>query len=125
MKTSRLANPPAPKPTVPGDLHEAIRRRAEEIYIRNGKVPGHDMENWVQAEKEIMSEASRPARRTVVVKVNGVQYLGEYDPASSDGYVPGELAKGVPVPVRFEGNKMFVRRPNGEELETTIVKRLG
>lgn len=117
---------PQARPAAHADLHEAIRRRAEEIYIRNGKIPGRDLENWAQAEKEIMSEAASPARRTaVVVRVNGVQYLGEYDPALSDGYTPGEFAKGAPVPVRFDGDKMFVKRPNGKELETTIVKTLG
>jgi hypothetical protein len=126
MKTSRPVAPSAPKPATHSDLHEAIRRRAEEIYIRNGRVPGRDLENWAQAEKEIMSEAASSARRTaVVVKVNGVQYLGEYDAASADGYTPGELAKGEPVPVRFDGDKMFVKRPNGKELETKIVKRIG
>ena len=45
----------------PTDLQEAIRRRAEEIYIRNGKIPGHDLENWAQAEHEIMREFTEPA----------------------------------------------------------------
>jgi len=109
----------------PTDLQEAIRRRAEEIYIRNGKIPGHDLENWAQAEHEIMREFTEPApRRTaIVVKVNGAAYVGEYDPASSD-YQPGEFAPGVSVPVRLRGNKMQLLRPNGKVLETTIVKRI-
>ena len=46
----KTPNPwPAPAP----DQHEAIRRRAEEIYIRNGRIPGRDVENWAQAEQEI------------------------------------------------------------------------
>jgi hypothetical protein len=114
-------------PPAPADLHEAIRRRAEEIYYHNGRIPGRDMENWSQAEKETLAEhAAHSTRRTaVVVKVNGVQYVGEYDPASSDGYVPGELGSGAAIPVRFVGDKMFVKRPNGRELETTIVKKIG
>jgi hypothetical protein len=36
-----------------------------------------------------------------------------------------EFGKGKVVPVRFAGNKMFVKRPNGKELETTIVKKIG
>lgn len=109
------------------DLQAAIRRRAEEIYIRGGRVPGRDMENWSQAEREIMSELSeRPApRKAIVVKVEGVQYLGEYDPALSGGYTPGEFVAGTPVPVRFDGDRMFVKRPNGKELETRIVKKVG
>lgn len=123
---------PSAWPTPSLDQHEAIRRRAEEIYIRSGRIPGRDLENWAQAEQEILQESAQlqaavnPARRTaIVVKVNGVQYVGEYTADSCDGYTPGEFAKGVPVPVRFHGDKMFVKRPNGKELETTIVNKIG
>ena len=122
---------PDPKswPKPPADQHEMIRRRAEEIYIRNGRIAGRDLENWAQAEKEIMAEAAERAaaqvshRAAIVVTVAGVKYVGEYDAALSDGYTPGEFAKGTPVPVRFDGDKMFVRRPNGKELEARIVKK--
>ena len=125
MKTSPLPGSSASSPA-DSELHEAIRRRAEEIYIRNGRLPGRDTENWAQAEQEILSEAAGGVRRkAVVVRVNGVQYFGEYQPEACDGYQPGEFGKGNVVPVRFEGNKMFVKRPNGKELETTIVKRIG
>lgn len=151
---------PAPKPwpTVPGseslneDLHEAIRRRAEEIYALSGCIPGRDEQNWLQAEREIQAEseaqkaglpkkeesqtsreppdeadvlvdAPLSPRAAVVVKVNGVQYIGEYSPDSAGGYTPGEFKSGEPVPVRFAGDKMFVKRPNGRELETRIVRK--
>ena len=121
------ANTPNPWPTIVPDQNEAIRRRAEEIYIRNGRIPGRDVENWAQAEQEILQEfADRPHRKTaIVVRVNGAEYIGEYNPESSDGYVPGEFGAGASVPVRFHGDKMFVKRPNGKELETTIVKKTG
>lgn len=120
------ANTPNPWPTVVADRHEAIRRRAEEIYIRNGRVPGRDLDNWARAEQEILREfGERPARKTaIIVRVNGEEYIGEYSPESSDGYVPGEFGTGASVPVRFHGDKMFVKRPNGKELETTIVKQI-
>ena len=120
------ANTPNAWPTVVADQHEAIRRRAEEIYIRNGQVPGRDLDNWAQAEQEILREfGEQPARKTaIIVRVNGEEYIGEYSPESSDGYVPGEFGTGASVPVRFHGDKMFVKRPNGKELETTIVKQI-
>lgn len=108
------------------ELQQAIRRRAEEIYVRNGRVPGRDLENWALAEREIrkeMAEGKSARRNSIIVKVNGVEYVGEYSPEAADSYVPGEFGGGAPVPVRFEGNKMFVKRPNGRELETTIVKK--
>ncbi|MGH9494627.1 MAG: DUF2934 domain-containing protein, partial [Candidatus Sulfotelmatobacter sp.] len=75
------------------NLQEAIRRRAEEIYIRSGRVSGLDLANWAQAEQEIWQETSRPnpRRRAVVVKVHGVDYVGEYTEDLSYGYAPGEF----------------------------------
>ena len=29
------------------------------------------------------------------------------------------------VPVRLEGNRLFLRRSNGRELETNVVRRIG
>lgn len=106
------------------DLHEAIRRRAEEIYIRSGRVPGHDLENWAQAEKEIRGETEPGPRPAIVVKINGVHHVGEYRADLSEGYMPGEFTQGEPVEVRIEGDRMFVRRSNGKELETRIVRRV-
>ena len=113
----------SPKTDRTNSVHEAIRRRAEEIYISNGKIPGRDLDNWAQAEREILQEAGQSALKSaIVVDVNGVQYVGEYRPESSEGYQPGEFSAGVDVSVRFQGKKMFVRRPNGKELETSIVQ---
>ncbi|MGA2745024.1 MAG: DUF2934 domain-containing protein [Candidatus Sulfotelmatobacter sp.] len=112
-----------PRPWSSADQHEAIRKRAEEIYIRNGRIPGRDTENWTQAEKEIRRESADPrSLRAIVVKVRGTQYVGQYDPESSDGYVPGEFGLRASIPVRFLDNKMFVKRPNGKVLETIVVK---
>ncbi len=38
--------------------------------------------------------------------------------------MPGEFDPGAPVPVRLEGDRMFVQRPNGKELETRIVQKI-
>lgn len=108
----------------PENLHDAIRRRAQEIYETSGRIPGCDVENWIRAEEEIRREAvERPQRRSaVVVKVNGIDYVGEYSFAAADGYRPGEFSAGDPVAVRFAQDKMYVKRPNGKELATKIVK---
>lgn len=105
---------------------EAIRRRATEIYHSSGLVEGHDLENWCQAEAEVLRDtASQTLRRAVVINLDGVVYTGEYDSASADDYIPGEWKTGDPVPVRLEGDKLYLRRFNGRELQTTIVKRIG
>jgi hypothetical protein len=104
-------------------MQEAIRHRAEEIYFRSGGAPGHDLENWRQAEAEILRESAGQGVRRVVVKVEGVLYTGEYELESADGYAPGEFQQGEPVAVRLEGDKLFLRRPNGQELRATVVKK--
>jgi hypothetical protein len=107
-------------------MQEAIRRRAAEVYQRGGAAAGHDVENWYQAEAEILREsATHPVRRAVVVNVQGVVYTGEYESTSAEGYIPGEWKPGDPVPVRLAGDKLFLLRRNGRELQTTIVKRIG
>lgn len=37
--------------------HEAIERRAYEIYIERGSVDGNDLDNWLAAEEELMARA--------------------------------------------------------------------
>jgi hypothetical protein len=107
-------------------IQEAIRRRATALYERSGGLAGHDVENWCQAEAEILREsASHSVRRAVVVNLDGVVYTGEYEASSAGDYTPGEWKPGDPVPVRMAGNKLYLRRRNGRELQTTIVKRIG
>ena len=108
------------------EVQEAIRRRATELYQRSGAVEGHDAENWYRAEAEILREShTHPVRRAVVVNVQGVVYTGEYESTSADGYTPGEWKPGDAFPVRLAGDKLYLRRRNGQELKTTIVKRIG
>ncbi len=105
---------------------EAIRRRATELFQQRGEIEGHDLENWCQAEAEILREsATQAVRRAVVINLDGVVYTGEYESASAEDYTPGEWTPGDPVPVRLAGDKLYLRRRNGRELQTTIVKRIG
>jgi hypothetical protein len=121
-----VCSAPHPPGASLADLHDVIAQRAREIYETSGRIPGRDVENWCQAEAEILRErAERPPKRAIKVRVNGVEFVGEYHPELSGGYAPGEFLGGNLVPVRFAGDKMFVKRPNGKELETTIVKRVG
>jgi hypothetical protein len=106
-------------------MQEAIRRRATDLYHQRGALEGHDTENWYQAEAEILRESDTSlVRRAIVVNLQGVVYTGEYE-AGAEGYTSGEWKPGDSVPVRLEGDKLYLRRPNGQELQTTIVKRIG
>lgn len=35
-------------------LQEQIEARAHEIYLARGSEPGHELDDWLQAEREIM-----------------------------------------------------------------------
>ena len=38
-------------------LHDQIETRAHEIYVERGCEPGHELDDWLQAEREIMGWA--------------------------------------------------------------------
>ena len=40
----------------PADLHQEIMRRAYELYEQRGRVHGFDLDDWLQAEDEILDE---------------------------------------------------------------------
>ena len=69
LKTRKAANSkkknPAPETiepnsaqvTRPYTTHEDVQRRAYEIYLSQGRTDGRDLDNWLQAERE-MSQAN-------------------------------------------------------------------
>ena len=44
--------------TVP--THEQIALRAYEIYLERGGAPGHALEDWTRAERELIEKSSKP-----------------------------------------------------------------
>lgn len=54
-KTVMESSEPVPTP-------DEIARRAYEIFLGRGEEPGRDVDDWLQAESELLSE--RAARRT-------------------------------------------------------------
>jgi allophanate hydrolase subunit 1 len=38
---------------------EATARRAYELYLARGATPGYDLDDWLAAERELMTEAKR------------------------------------------------------------------
>jgi len=46
---------------VPNDVLEQIALRAYELYVWRGREDGHDLDDWLQAEAEIMGEAAKAA----------------------------------------------------------------
>jgi len=42
---------------------EQIRKRAYEIFVQNGSKPGHELDNWLQAEYELVQLPVKPIPR--------------------------------------------------------------
>ena len=53
-KPSTLA-PKADAPTILIPIEQQIRQRAYELYEQRGRIDGRDLEDWLQAEREIKS----------------------------------------------------------------------
>ena len=47
--------------TRPFDRQEQIRGRAYELYEQRGKEDGHDLEDWLQAESEVVQPKTKAA----------------------------------------------------------------
>ena len=105
----------------------AIRRRATELFRESGRLVGRDAENWYRAEAEILRESGTHLirRRRGRRMSKALSTPGSTNRTSADGYTPGEWNPGDPVQVRVAGDKLFLRRPDGRELQTSIVKRIG
>jgi Protein of unknown function (DUF2934) len=51
---TKVATPPASA--------EAIAKRAYELYLQRGSIPGYELEDWLQAEAEVTAAAAaKPA----------------------------------------------------------------
>jgi hypothetical protein len=54
----------SPKPQLPDDLQKddllrlemLVARRADKLSEEAGNAPGHDLENWLQAEREVFEQ---------------------------------------------------------------------
>jgi hypothetical protein len=45
-----------PEAALPALTHEAIERRAHEIFLARGAEPGRDLEDWLEAERQLADE---------------------------------------------------------------------
>ena len=46
------------EPLLQSTREQEIRNRAYEIYLQRGAQPGYEVEDWLQAEREITSQSS-------------------------------------------------------------------
>ena len=57
----KATNNGGPQPSTAGTNHspnqDDVARRAYELYVARGRVPGHELEDWIQAELELSGKA--------------------------------------------------------------------
>ena len=47
----------------PQPSQDEIAQRAYELYLQRGSVPGHETDDWLQAEAELLAEAAQSEQR--------------------------------------------------------------
>ena len=50
---------------MPSDLNDRIRNRAHQLWEESGQPEGHEMDFWLQAEKEIMGTDLPPTNASM------------------------------------------------------------
>ena len=50
------------------EIREQIARRAYEVYAARGGQDGRDMDDWLQAEREVMAELEQQERRPPTIE---------------------------------------------------------
>jgi hypothetical protein len=64
-KPSTLA-PKSDEPTVLIPIEKQIQQRAYELYEQRGRTDGHDLEDWLQAEREIKGRLGSAATASLL-----------------------------------------------------------
>lgn len=59
------------------NLHNEIAVAAYELYEKNGRIGGNDVENWLEAEKIIKARKMNEGQATLSKKVERVKGAGE------------------------------------------------
>jgi hypothetical protein len=63
VRVSPIQSHPENPSAIDKPNHEEIRLRAYEIYLERGGLPGHELDDWLQAERELERLALAKANR--------------------------------------------------------------
>ena len=58
------------------------------------------------------------------VEVGEMVYVGSYWPRTIWSYSPTDFIVNDPVQVKIDGKHMYLKRPDGKELKTTVLQRI-
>lgn len=65
MKNKPAGKQQSVRSDVEPTANEKVQQRAYELFLQRGQQPGHELEDWLQAEREVMhSGSSASLRRT-------------------------------------------------------------
>jgi DUF2934 family protein len=53
MKSQTTHKPDGQNETLKREGQRLVQKRAYELYLKRGQEPGHELEDWLQAEREI------------------------------------------------------------------------
>ena len=61
-KLAEVSSQAAGRPQTAEDnpIHKEIELRAYQIFVERGGEPGHDVEDWLQAESELLEAYTKP-----------------------------------------------------------------
>jgi uncharacterized protein YndB with AHSA1/START domain len=59
---------------------QEIAERAYEIHLERGQAPGHEVENWLQAEKELSEKLGATGSKAGVNPIDGVDWISPTEP---------------------------------------------
>jgi Protein of unknown function (DUF2934) len=59
-RNGNTRNLPVKKTSSSPDLEAEIRRRAYQLYEQRGRTPGHENEDWLLAEREVLARHTHP-----------------------------------------------------------------
>jgi hypothetical protein len=64
-KTVESSSPTTQKPRGANNqpTREEIALRAYQIYLKRGATPGNELEDWMQAERQLIAEIGKPHRK--------------------------------------------------------------
>lgn len=58
------------------------------------------------------------------VEIEDMVYVGSYWPRTCWSYSPTDFVVNDPVQVKVDGKHMYIKRPGGKELKTTLIQRI-